>query len=502
MPNSISLAATRDQTRARTTVRRDIILLFGLALALRLSVSWCVLNINHGDELFQGFEQAHRLTFGYGVIPWEWRVGARSWLLPGALSLLLDIARRFTDDPLILTFVLKATLGALSCITVIVAYMWGARFSRLHALLAALVLAIWFEFIYFACRALGEVVSTTFIILGLYFATAPSGDSRRSWFIAGLSLGLASVLRFHLSPAAAVVAVTLARSDIRGRWLPALLGSLLPLALLGVTDFLTWGAPFHSVFENFGVNIIENRSLSYGVKPAWWYLAVLIGDWGGAFFAIAALSILGARRAPALLVFSIVYLLSHMLVQHKEYRFLYPALTCLLLLAAFGSGELLQRVRSPFAAIAVGAIVWVGTSMALAVQPRYQALWERGRPVLEATVIARNEPATCGLGFSGIPWDFTGGYTYLHRNIPQFFVTQDDKDWSQFNVALIAGRDNTPPSDQGFSLESCVDSRLSAAVSTANEYWPRSVCVYRRAGKCALGGPVKPVNAYLQELDQ
>jgi hypothetical protein len=188
-----------------------------------------------------------------------------------------------------------------------------------------------------------------------------------------------------------------------------------------------------------------------------------------------------------------------MLVQHKEYRFLYPALTCLLLLAAFGSAELLQRMRLPRAAIAVGALVWLGTSLALAVQPRYQALWARGQTVLEATVIARNEHAICGLGFSGIPWDFTGGYTYLHRNIPQFFVNQDDKDWSQFDVALIAGRDSASPPDQGFSLEACVDSPLSPAVNMFNEYWPRSVCVYRRAGGCALSGPLKPVNAYLEE---
>jgi hypothetical protein len=476
-----------------------MILLFGLALALRLSVSWCLPNVYHADELFQGLEPAHRLTFGYGVITWEWRAGARTWLLPGALSLLLDIARRFTDDPVILTFVLKGALGVLSCVTVIVAYLWGTRFSRLHALLAAFVFAIWFESIYFACRALGEVVSTTFIVLGLYFATASSGDTRRSWFIAGLSLGLASVLRFQLAPAVAVVALMLARWDLRGRWLPALLGSLLPLALLGGTDFLTWGAPFHSVFENFRVNMIENRSLRYGAAPPWWYLAELIRVWGGALFAIAALSILGARRAPALLVFSVVYLLSHVFVQHKEYRFLYPALTCLLLLAAFGSGDLLQRVRSPLAAIVIGAAVWLGTSLALALQPRYHALWERGQAVLEATVIARNEPAICGLGFSGISYDQTGGYTYLHRKIPQFFVNQDDKDWSQFDVALIAERHNAPPPDQGFSLESCVDSRLSAALSVFNEYWPRSVCVYRRAGNCAGSGPLKPVNAYLEE---
>ena len=39
------------------------------------------------DEIYQSLEQAHRFAFGFGVIPWEFAEGARSWLLPGAVGL-------------------------------------------------------------------------------------------------------------------------------------------------------------------------------------------------------------------------------------------------------------------------------------------------------------------------------------------------------------------------------------------------------------------------------
>jgi len=86
------------------------------------------------------------------------------------------------------------------------------------------------------------------------------------------------------------------------------------------------------------------------------------------------------------------------------------------LLAAFGSAELLQSIRSSTAAIAVGVTAWLGISLTLAIQPDWQAQWESERPVLKAIAIARNVPGICGLGIYGIPWSHTGGYTYLHPN--------------------------------------------------------------------------------------
>src|SRR5262245_63430901 len=44
------------------------------------------------DEIHQSVEQAHRAVFGYGLVSWEFRDGARSWLFPGAIAALWELA--------------------------------------------------------------------------------------------------------------------------------------------------------------------------------------------------------------------------------------------------------------------------------------------------------------------------------------------------------------------------------------------------------------------------
>src|SRR5579872_5069734 len=71
------------------TLRRPAILLLAVcagALAIRLIVAFESPNIAHPDQIFQVLEQAHRLAYGYGVVPWEFREGVRSWILPGLFA--------------------------------------------------------------------------------------------------------------------------------------------------------------------------------------------------------------------------------------------------------------------------------------------------------------------------------------------------------------------------------------------------------------------------------
>src|SRR5664279_3379453 len=65
-------------------------LLLILGLAARTWIAIFFPGFDHPDENYQATEQAHRLLFGYGVVPWEFRIGARSWLLPGLVAGVLD----------------------------------------------------------------------------------------------------------------------------------------------------------------------------------------------------------------------------------------------------------------------------------------------------------------------------------------------------------------------------------------------------------------------------
>ena len=48
---------------------RTLLILLALAMLVRLAAIIAFPSLHHPDENFQLFEQAHRIAFGYGVVP-------------------------------------------------------------------------------------------------------------------------------------------------------------------------------------------------------------------------------------------------------------------------------------------------------------------------------------------------------------------------------------------------------------------------------------------------
>ena len=70
-----------------------------LSATLRIAVGLTFPNYIVPDEIYQYLGQAHRLVFGHGYIPWEFRVGLRSWLIPLALAVPMAAARLVDSSP-------------------------------------------------------------------------------------------------------------------------------------------------------------------------------------------------------------------------------------------------------------------------------------------------------------------------------------------------------------------------------------------------------------------
>ncbi len=98
------------------------------AFLLRLLPIVLMPNLHQPDEVFQSIEQAHRLVYGTGVIPWEFQYGARSWLVPGAIAGVMWLARLVGDGPTYYLPAIFAALALLSTSCVAVAFLWGRRF--------------------------------------------------------------------------------------------------------------------------------------------------------------------------------------------------------------------------------------------------------------------------------------------------------------------------------------------------------------------------------------
>lgn len=137
-----------------------------LALLLRVGVAVRHVSADHPDEVFQTREAAHRLAYGYGVVTWEYREGVRSWVpafLAGVMRATDSIGAGSAGYLLGITVV----LSLLSLSTVWFAFMWSYRTSgTIAAVVAAGTCAIWYELVYYAPRALNEVVAAHFLLPG------------------------------------------------------------------------------------------------------------------------------------------------------------------------------------------------------------------------------------------------------------------------------------------------------------------------------------------------
>jgi hypothetical protein len=427
--------------------------------------------IDHPDQIFQSTEQAHRALFGFGVVPWEFRGAARSWLVADLVALFMGPAAWLSDSPAFYLGAVGLGFAALSLVQVWAAYEIARPFGRTHALLAGFGAAVWFDLVYYATRPLSETVATSALLAAIALLTRP-GRAPVVW--GGLALGLAFVFRYHLSPALAVIALAGARRDIRGGWLPLLAGAMLPILLLGLVDWMSWGTPFISILKNLQFNLIEGRSQDYGVGHPLWYLAAIVVRWD-VFIVVALLALgLGTAKKPLLLLVAAVILLSHSLIAHKEYRFILPALACLTVLVAIGMAELIRLAsqRMPRAApflLAAGLILWLGGSLAAALSADGQKRLTAGRNGLDAFAALHERPALCGLAIDAEWWS-TPGYAGLHRDVPLYLWETLKGNPAAVNYMTRA--QETPPAP-GFAREVCF----------AKGPWP-AICLDRRDGAC------------------
>jgi len=142
-----------------------------LALALRLLPVFVFPSIHYPDEIFQAVEQAHRLVYGTGLVPWEFVYGTRSWLLPSTIAWLMEFARIFGDGPDFYMPVIGIAFAALSASSALCAFLWGRRFYGLPGgIVAGAFAALWIDLVYFAPHPLSEVAAAHVLVIGAYLA--------------------------------------------------------------------------------------------------------------------------------------------------------------------------------------------------------------------------------------------------------------------------------------------------------------------------------------------
>jgi GPI mannosyltransferase 3 len=475
-------------TRTRTICAWTALL--GFAFALRIGLAAGSPNIFFPDEIFQTLEPAHRLAYGYGVISWEWRLGIRSWVFPTFLAGVMRGTAWMGSASAGYLLGTAIVLSLISLVTVWFGYAWAKRASGTPAaIVAALACSVFFGFVYFAPKALYEVVAAHVLLPGLYLGVYGERlGERRRMFLAGLLCALAACLRIQLLPALLFAMVYFCYPRWRERVPAVAAGASLPVLLFGAVDWITWSYPWQSFIRYFQQNVISGPGKELTIAQPWyWYVLVLVVLLGPAVLLLFN----GTKRSPFLAIFCAIVIVSHSVIPHKEIRFIYPILAPAITLAAMGLVDLLSEIKrgarfldNPKWVVGIGVAFFFVSSALLTAQCAdwYKTRWGAG-----AFDRLSREPGVCGVGIYHAIWWESGGYTHLHRDVPIIPVesaTQLIKDAPSIN-ALIAPV-ASPDLPSGFTQSKC---------------W-KGVCLFERPGACTPPDPDEELNAYLRRIQQ
>lgn len=419
------------------------------AFAVRAAVAIGGEFILHPDEVMQYLEPAHRLVFGNGVLHWEFFYGGRSWLVPSAVAAVLFLCQAIgLDSAFAYQAAVELAFCAVSLAVPLGMYLTGrALFSEASARLALLLGAFWYELVGFAHKPLTEFVATALLLLLFALAVDRTPSTRRRIVAAGLLAALCAAVRFQYAPAVGILLLALgARLPARGRLVLAG-GVAAGVLAVGTLDYLTWGGFLSSYFVNFDVNAVfaPNRA---GQSTPWSYLA-WFGIASGGAAAVAGTALLDLRRRGLVLLVFLSLLLPHMMLDHREYRFLFALIPLWLLLfadvlatgrgrrpgrAAVG-GNALARFGRPAGLAYAGVVSALGILNLIPMQDRVYRpahapetrfihfLRDRN-PALDAYRRFADSPNAQGFLDSAHVYHQTRGYYGLHRSVP-FYDAQN-----------------------------------------------------------------------------
>lgn len=422
-------ADTSDDTRGARWL-----LLAALAAGAALR-GWLALSdqgIAWPDEIYQSLEPAHRLVWGRGWVPLEFREGLRTWALPGLVAGILEALRGLgLSRPSLYVPAAKLVFAAVGVLTV-----WAtARLARrmgagpLESAAAGALWALAAPAIYFAPRGLSEPLSALPVTLGLAWAL-PAEATRRERLLGAALLGFAVLLRLQ---DALLCLVLVGAWLVRRRWRATAEVTLMLLGwafLFGLLDRLTWGSWFHSAAAYWRYNWVQGKGALFGASPAGYYLRTLWTSMPAVTLVLAPAVLLGLARAPALGAAIALFLAVHSAIPHKELRFILPVLPAATALAGVGLAVAARRVdrRLPVGLALLAALVsgarfhtlTFGQLGAYDGQRDAVSAYDDFGPVNRLLLVASEMPGLCGLKVEATHIAWAGGYTYFHRDAPMY----------------------------------------------------------------------------------
>jgi GPI mannosyltransferase 3 len=428
-----------------------------LGFALRLLGMAISEQAQHSDEIFQAVEQAHRLVYGYGYVPWEYVHGIRSWLLPGLIAGVLSLCRLAgLNDPSLYIPVVQLWACVLSLSAIVCAYWLGRTLmSETVGRIASVLAAGWYEMVAMATKATPEILGA-YLVLGALTCLVASPSRKLGLicgFLGGLCAGGAIALRLQYAPVVVVIVAVAGLYTWQRRWSRAqaglaVAGFLAMVLFAGWLDDYTWGSYFASYYNNYLYNQVYKVSSLWGEQSIWYYPA-LLGAYSAGLFWLAIVAACRRKGPKPWLILSLLaaILLSHSLIAHKEYRFIFAAVPFCLLMTAQMIDDLWQpawrlgRQGRNWGQVLARLTVFytvLGLLVSLVILGRNARL--------QAYLYLYDQSALVSVLNLNTAWYNSGGYYYLHRDVPIYFPEHvesiDPDDYARYASHIVCRRDH------------------------------------------------------------
>jgi phosphatidylinositol glycan class B len=389
----------------------------------------------HGDEHFQIMEfAAYKLNIcTYESLAWEYPAQMRPGLQPFIVFGIANITRSLTGefDAFLVSDVLRAISLLLGFVSLLLLHRLSISFrlGRNQSLVLAFLVGLGWFFPYLHARFSSENFSGIFLIYAIYFAFRNGLDKKNfsstNWFLSGICWGLSFEFRFQIGFAAIGFLAWLIYSK-KASIKPMLLlifGGMLVLSFSVFIDHWLYNAWCFPPLNYFNEVLFKTDSM-FGRNP-WYDFLPLSLNWlglsvGSLFIIVLILALFRKPQNPLGWMF-LAFVLIHNLLDHKEMRFLFPAvyLTPLILAAAIPE-SILQRGKdlflNQFKYCAIAVIVFVSALKSIACSTTYAS------PDVDAFKTIANYVDLKGPQLVYCPYDI--GYVMAHYYEFRFFRTK------------------------------------------------------------------------------
>lgn len=443
--------------------------LFIFVFLYRFIIAFNFLNLMWPDEIFQTLEQAHRLIFHKGYLPWEFSEGVRNWIFPGFLSIFVYIGSFLGPGSWGYSLLIQAILCLFSLIPIFYTFQEITnRFGKYPGYLAIFIMGLFPFLVIAAPKAFNEFFAAHMFFAGLIIFENADPRDFKSIFLASFFIGLCFVLRIQYILCVPVVFIWyLLKKKVSFQGL--FLGFISIVLFAGFLDYLTWKYPFQSFWLYYKKNIFEGLAINYAASPWHYYFQLFVTKFSYTLPFLLFLALIGCFQNLLPLLVLLTAFTPHLFIPHKEFRFIYLAVLMFIILMMLGTGYILSRWKN-FKKVYIPLIcIWIISLIYIQKLEMKSYLDSAGILHTYRTLSANDE--ICGLG-QNTSWIITGGYYYLHKKIPIYEMDHEQKvsHPEKINYLMLRNQDLNKTIYPNFSLVSCM----------------ANVCVYKREGICSF----------------